>query len=291
MKPLRNTTGATAGSEAYKEMKNRVIAGAAILVGILVLGLAAPKWIMALVWGGLMSIAAYELLFRTGLVQEKRLVLYAMVAAFGNAVWSYFGAVYAWGVIGVIAYCMVLFFEMMMSHVKINFQKISMTFVAGCLIPYLLCSIVRIHVMTIGRYVILIPFIVACLNDTGAYFAGMFFGRRKLAPVISPKKTVEGAIGGILTAMIVMLIYTLILGFGFNFYVNYAYALIYGLAGALVGIFGDLCFSVIKRQTGIKDYGNLIPGHGGVLDRVDSMVLVGPLMEALLILIPVAVGK
>ena len=272
-------------------MKTRVIAGAGMLVAILVLGLAAPKWVMALAWGVLMSIGAYELLLRTGLVQEKRLVAYAMAAAFATAAWSYFGAVYAWGVMGIIAYCMVLFLEMMLSHVKINFQKISMTFVAGCLVPYLLCSLIRIHTMTIGRYVILIPFIVACINDTGAYFTGMLLGRHKLAPVISPKKTVEGAVGGVLSAMIVMLLYTLILGFVFDFYVNYAYAMIYGLAGALVGIFGDLCFSVIKRQTGIKDYGNLIPGHGGVLDRVDSMVLVGPLMEALLILIPVAVGK
>ena len=291
MRPLRNTTGATAGSEAYKEMKTRVIAGAGILVGILVLGLAAPKWVLALVWGGLMSVAAYELLHRTGLVQEGRLVVYAMAAAFGTAVWSYFGAVYAWGVVGIIALCMVLFAEMMLSHVKINFQKVSMTFMAGLVVPYLLCSIIRIHTMTIGRYVILIPFIVACINDTGAYFAGMLFGRHKLAPVISPKKTVEGAVGGVLSVMIVMLLYTLILGFGFDFYVNYAFALVYGLFGALVGIFGDLCFSVIKRQTGIKDYGNLIPGHGGVLDRMDSMVLVGPLMEALLVIIPVAVGK
>ena len=288
---MQNTIGATAGSEAYKEMKQRVIAGAAILVGILVLGLAAPKWVMALVWGGLMCVAAYELLFRTGLVQESRLIVYAMVAAFGTAVWSYFGAVYAWGVMGIIAFCMVLFWEMMRSHVKINFQKIAMTFVGGWLIPYLLCSVIRIHTMTIGRYVILIPFIVACITEAGAYFAGMLVGRHKLAPVISPKKTVDGAVGGVLSAMIVMLLYTLILGLVFDFYVNYGYALLYGLLGSLVGIFGDLCFSVIKRQTGIKDYGNLIPGHGGVLDRVDSMVLVGPLMEALLIIIPVAVGK
>ena len=138
---------------------------------------------------------------------------------------------------------------------------------------------------------ILIPFIVACINDTGAYFAGMLFGRHKLAPVISPKKTIEGAVGGVLCAMLVMLLYTFVLDVFFHFYVNYAYAMIYGLFGSLVGIFGDLCFSVIKRQAGIKDYGNLIPGHGGGLDRLDSMVLVGPLMEALLIIIPVAVGK
>ena len=71
-----------------------------------------------------------------------------------------------------------------------------------------------------------------------------------------------------------------------QFDVNYGLALLYGVAGSLVGTFGDLCFSVVKRQTGIKDYGNLIPGHGGVLDRLDSMTLVAPLMEAFLLTIP-----
>ena len=86
-----------------------------------------------------------------------------------------------------------------------------------------------------------------------------------------------------------MVIYCIVLQFAFNFQVNYVYAVVYGILGAAVGVFGDLCFSVVKRQTGIKDYGNLIPGHGGVLDRFDSMMMVGPLMEALLILIPLTV--
>ena len=136
---------------------------------------------------------------------------------------------------------------------------------------------------------VLIPFIVAFSSDAGAYFAGRFFGQHKLAPVISQHKTVEGAIGGMLCAVVVMLIYCAVLQFGFGFQVKYAFAIIYGLLGSAVGVFGDLCFSVVKRQTGIKDYGNLIPGHGGVLDRFDSMMMVGPLMEALLILIPLAV--
>ena len=71
--------------------------------------------------------------------------------------------------------------------------------------------------------------------------------------------------------------------------VSYAYAIVYGILGSAGAVFGDLCFSVIKRQTGIKDYGNLIPGHGGILDRFDSMMIVGPLAEALILLIPVAV--
>ena len=86
-----------------------------------------------------------------------------------------------------------------------------------------------------------------------------------------------------------MVVYGLVLQFAFGFEIRYGYAILYGLLGSVTGVFGDLCFSVVKRQTGIKDYGKLIPGHGGVLDRFDSMMMVGPLMEALLILIPMAV--
>lgn len=136
-----------------------------------------------------------------------------------------------------------------------------------------------------------IPFILAFLSDTGAYFAGRAFGKHKLAPVISPHKTVEGVVGGVLGATLGMLIFCLVMQLGFKMQVNYLYAVLYGVVGSLGAVFGDLCFSVIKRQTGIKDYGNLIPGHGGVLDRFDSMMVVGPLSELLLLLLPVAVGK
>ena len=254
------------------------------------IGLAAPKWCAALMWTVLMAMAAYELMHNTDLVQEPRLVAYAVAAAFGCGVWSYFGAVFAWGLLGLVVFMTLLFWEMMRSHVQISFQKIAITFMAGIAIPMMMCSIVRILTMSIGRYMVLIPFIAAVLNDTGGYFAGMFFGRHKLAPVISPKKTIEGAVGGVLLAMLGMALYAAILDLLFDFHVNYAFAMIYGFVGALFGMFGDLCFSVIKRQSGIKDYGNLIPGHGGALDRFDSMLLVGPLVEALLILIPVAVG-
>ena len=86
-----------------------------------------------------------------------------------------------------------------------------------------------------------------------------------------------------------MLLYTLALDLFFDLNVSYGAAAVYGILGCLVGEIGDLCFSVIKRQTGIKDYGNLIPGHGGVLDRFDSILAVAPLIEALLLLWPVII--
>ena len=271
-------------------MKTRVIAGLSLVVGMMGIGLAAPKWVAAIMWTAVVAIATYELLHNTELVKEPRLIAYAVGAAVACGVWSYFGAVFAWGLLGLVVFMALLFLEMMRHHVEITFQKITMTFMAGVAIPVMMCSIIRILTMSIGRYMVLVPFIAAVLNDTGGYFAGMFFGRHKLAPVISPKKTIEGAVGGVLLAMLGMALYAAILDLLFDFSVNYGFAMIYGLLGALFGMFGDLCFSVIKRQSGIKDYGNLIPGHGGALDRFDSMLLVGPLVEALLILIPVAVG-
>lgn len=177
----------------------------------------------------------------------------------------------------------------MASQMKLGFEKCAVCFVGGVLLPLLLGAIVRLHAMEQGRFYILIPFVLAFLSDTGAYFAGLKFGKHKLAPVISPKKTVEGVVGGVVGAIVGMLVYCLVLNLAFQFQVNYLYAVLYGIVGSAAGVFGDLCFSVIKRQTGIKDYGNLFPGHGGILDRFDSTMVVAPLVEILMMLLPVAV--
>ncbi len=268
-------------------MKTRIISAAVLIPLLLVLALVAPKIVAAVVVGLLLAIGSYEFLFMTGLVRHKRLVVYSCVMAFAVTIWSYFGAVHAAAVLGIVVFFMVLFGEMMADHVKVRVQALCLCVMAGLVIPYLLSALVRILVMKNGRFMVLLPFLVAFASDAGAYFAGMKFGKHKLAPVVSPNKTVEGAIGGLIAAMVGMLIYSLLLQI-LEFRVNYLLTLLYGLLGSCIGMFGDLCFSIIKRQTGIKDYGNLIPGHGGVLDRFDSVVTVAPLMEALLLLIPFA---
>ena len=270
-------------------MKTRVIAAAALLPLLLLAVLLAPKIVTAVLFGLMASVGAYELLYGTGIVKQKRLILYSMLMAFGVAMWSYFSIADVWVQLAVIVLFILLFSEMMASKMQLQFEKVIVCFAAGVLIPFLLTSIVRIHKTDNGRFFVLVPFVLAFLSDTGAYFTGLAFGKHKLAPTISPKKTVEGVIGGIAGAMIGMVLYGLVLNVAFDFKVNYLYALIYGAVGSVGAVFGDLCFSVIKRQSGIKDYGNLIPGHGGILDRFDSMMVVGPLAEILLILIPVAV--
>ncbi len=115
--------------------------------------------------------------------------------------------------------------------------------------------------------------ITAFGTDICAYFAGVTMGKHKLCPVISPKKTWEGAIGGVAGSMILCLIFGLI-------FMKHAIALclIVGFLGSIISMFGDLTASIFKRKMGIKDYGNLIPGHGGILDRFDSILFTAPLV-------------
>jgi phosphatidate cytidylyltransferase len=124
----------------------------------------------------------------------------------------------------------------------------------------------------------------AWLGDSGAYFVGSKFGKHKLCPNISPKKSVEGAIGGLITVAVVFVVYSLcyklfMLHFmDIEFTVHYFSIAIIGLICGVLGIIGDLSASVIKRETGIKDFGKIMPGHGGMMDRFDSVLFVAPFM-------------
>ncbi len=286
MRPLQNITGGTAGLEAFDPMKTRIITSVVLVPLLLLMVLVLPEIVTAVAVGLMAALAAYELLYVTGLVKHRRLVAYAAIMAFLVCLWSYFGMEYAWGMLGLLVFWALLFAEMMHDHIRISFDKLALTMVAGILLPLLLSSIIRIQITRLGRYVVMVPFVMAFLPDTGAYFVGSALGKHKLAPVISPKKTVEGVIGGMLSGMAGMVIYALIVSLACGREVNYLYAVIYGLVGSVVAVFGDLSFSVIKRQTGIKDYGNIFPGHGGILDRFDSVMLVAPVAEVLLNLLP-----
>ena len=270
-------------------MKTRVLAAAALLPLLLVIVLVLPSIFTAILFAAASAVAAYELLYRTGLVKNVRLVIYSALAGVGVSFWSWAGAPRDLMVVGILLFTALLFGEMLLAHTQLRFEKVALCLAAGLLVPYLLTALVRLLVMEGGRFYILCPMVIAFSADSGAYFVGRAFGRHKLARVISPNKTVEGAVGGVACAVAGMLLYGLVLQVGFKLNVNYLYAIIYGILGSAISVLGDLAFSVIKRQNQVKDYGNLIPGHGGILDRFDSMTMVAPLVEALLLLIPFAV--
>ena len=270
-------------------MLTRIIS-ASVLVPVLIVFLVwLPKVCTAVLFGIICAIGAYELLRGTGLVRQIRLVIYSMLSAFSVAMVSFYGLSYPWLLGTILVFVALLFGELLFSKAKLPVKAIAVCVFGGFVVPFMLCAVVRIFALNTGRFLVYAPFIAAFTSDTGAYFVGKFLGKHKLAPIVSPKKTVEGLLGGFASAILSMLLYGLILQFACGLQVNYLYALVYGLLGSAAGVFGDLCFSCIKRQVGIKDYGKLIPGHGGILDRFDSVIMVAPLLELLLILIPMAV--
>lgn len=268
-------------------MKTRLIAAAVLIPILLIVVLVAPPVCTAVLLGFICAIGAYELLAGTGLVKHIRLICYTALSAFLIPIWCYCGMDSLWAKIQVLALTVILFAEVLISQGKLRFERIGVCLAGSLVIPYLLSSLVRILCGDAGRQLILLPFLLAYAADSGAYFVGRAWGRHKLAPVISPNKTIEGLVGGIVSAVLGMLIYCWILDLAFDAQINYAFAITYGIICAFAGTFGDLCFSAIKRQTGIKDYGNLIPGHGGILDRFDSVIIVAPLVEILLAVLPV----
>lgn len=128
------------------------------------------------------------------------------------------------------------------------------------------------YATTLGRLYVFLPFLSAFITDAGAYFVGIFFGKRKIFPRVSPKKTLAGCVGGTVTGVLSVVLFGL-LG---KLQIGVPALVIIGLVGSVFTIIGDLAFSLIKRSAGIKDYGNLLPGHGGMLDRFDSLVFAAP---------------
>lgn len=266
-------------------MKTRIISGAVFVVVLAVVFFLTPAAVTAITMAAMCAVASYELLHTTGLVRNIRLNVYSVVMAIVVALGSKLGNDYVFFV-AILVYWALLFSEVLLSSGKVPVSEIGYCLMAGILVPYLLSALVRIRNWPDSVHIMFIPFIMAYCSDTGAYFVGVFLGKHKMCPSISPKKSWEGFFGGVVVAILAMVVYALVLDRAFGFRVNYFLAVFYGLLGSVASVFGDLSMSVIKRQTGIKDYGKLIPGHGGILDRFDSVMITAPLTEALMLLMP-----
>ena len=145
---------------------------------------------------------------------------------------------------------------------------------------YCLSFVFLLRQLDYGFFFLLLTFLLAWASDIGAYGAGRLWGKHKLAVELSPNKTKEGALGGVCAAMLVSIVAFILV----QLPVSLAEAALLGLMASVVGQLGDLVASAIKRQTGVKDFGNLLPGHGGVLDRLDSFLLIAPLVYYVLVL-------
>ncbi len=169
---------------------------------------------------------------------------------------------------------------------KIDMGKIALVGMTSFYVIGAFSAMVLLRDMEMGKYIYLIPFIFGWVTDTFAYFCGRLFGRHKLIPTVSPKKTVEGAIGGIVFCALATWLYGFIVSKCFEVSPNYLALILTGLAVSVVSMIGDLVMSAIKREYGIKDYGKLLPGHGGILDRFDSSIAVTVLLVVVTSFVP-----
>ncbi len=179
-------------------------------------------------------------------------------------------------------YLIAVFAAVIWSHGKFLFADAMAMFCVCTYIIAAICSIQYVRdVNDGGAYTYLLIFIGAWMTDTFAYFTGMFFGKHKLIEDVSPKKTIEGSIGGIFFCALFFVIFGIVVDIFFDRNANIVFLAFSGIFISIISQIGDLIMSVIKRHYGIKDYGKLFPGHGGMLDRFDSVLAVSLGMSAI----------
>lgn len=282
-------------------MKQRVITAVVLLALLAVVVWQINTPVLVLVIAFLAAVAANEIM-RCAKVENTfiRVVAtgYAVCVPFfastkaltpwvSEAVWSkVIGAVP--GVVYLIALVLVLLLAMLKGYAYTTFEDVAVSVFAGALVPFGFSVFIRLRDMfqieQFGIYLIFYGLICALATDSGAQLAGMAFGKHKMSPNISPKKTVEGAIGGLIFSLILnavaMILYNRLADFKMD-----EFAVTVLLAACLpvsfLGMMGDLSASVLKRNFGVKDFGKIFPGHGGVMDRFDSSMFTLPVTYAL----------
>jgi len=234
----------------------------------------------------LSAIAVHEVLWSTGFVKNSVISGLSILLAASIPFLVFFDAARKVVLCVLFCYITTIFIIAITSKYTVTMEKMGGAFFFSLFVPYFLSSLVRLDLMPRGKVLILLPLVVAFSSDAFALFGGMLFGKHKLAPTLSPKKTIEGSMGGFVGSIFCTMLYGVVLATFFDFSVSYHLLAVYGLLGSAVSQLGDLFFSYIKRQYKIKDYGNIFPGHGGVLDRFDSVIFCAPLIELLIHILP-----
>lgn len=273
-------------------MAKRIIVAVVLLPAMLWIMLAPPP----LAWTALVcfisAMAAFELLRAVGegkITLPMRVVTIAAAAMLPFGSWAGLGTAYvnllSFVVMAVCFWCAIRAYDE--DGVKIGFFHVLAALFGGIIIPLALSALVELRRMDHGQYLVLLAVLLTFVTDAGAYFAGVFLGKHRGITKVSPNKSVEGYIGGFVTGLVFALLYGVAAGKIAGTEVNLLSLALCGLFGALATEVGDLAFSFIKRQFGVKDYGHLLPGHGGMLDRFDSMMFCGPVVLFIVQCLPV----
>ncbi len=262
-------------------MLTRIISGAALILvvgGMFVLGSFFPIALAAFI-ALITAIGVYEILNNTGIIKKKTASIGGAVFSFVNVfallsytekLWSglnpvFFTVLYAVFIVGVA----------LRYNKEFGLSSIAAALSFPIIISYAFSTIAALYSRENGLLYLLLLINFSSVCDTGAYFTGVLIGKHKLCPNISPKKTIEGAVGGVVWSIIC----SVILCFLFKKTDVMLTLCLATVPFCIVGMFGDLFASVIKRSVNLKDYGRLIPGHGGILDRFDSILLIAPVLS------------
>lgn len=215
--------------------------------------------------------AAYELCRAGGYLKHKAFIFGAMAAAIFFAL---FGSPKLAGIVLLLTLTGAIY---LMRHIQ-NMKNVPewVILLTASVSAYFFGSLTEIRSQPKGLILLTTVILIPVITDIGAYFFGKRFGKHKLAPVISPKKTWEGSVGGTVSAVVLLTLAAWILELNGVVRINIRYMVHYLLVSSCISQLGDLSFSTIKRIAGIKDYGTLLPGHGGILDRFDSLLFVIP---------------
>lgn len=273
-------------------MAKRILVGAIFVPLLLAVMLLLPSIAWTAVVCFISAMAAFELMRATGegkisLPMRAAAILSAALLPLGN--WAGLGTAWtnllSFVVMAVCFWCAIRAYD---GHsAPVGFFHVLVCLFGGVMIPLALSALVELRCMGQGKYLVLIAVLLAFVTDAGAYFAGVFFGRHRGITKVSPNKSLEGYIGGFAFGVVFAVLYGLVIGKLAGQSANLLSLALCGLFGALATEVGDLAFSFVKRQYGVKDYGHLLPGHGGMLDRFDSMIFCGPVVLFIVRCLPV----
>ncbi|MCL2487025.1 MAG: phosphatidate cytidylyltransferase [Oscillospiraceae bacterium] len=285
-------------------MLKRTISGVvfmALVVAVLVYNLRIPV-LLNIVLAVVACFAVYEILVATKYIKKLAASLACFAFTAVLQLIPIFGRDRLFELVGTasVAFLLVLFSIALFSGNTFRVDKIGMILLITSMVAFPFFSALYMYWRNpydetdyvIGQSMVAFCFLVAWMTDVGAYFAGFLFGKHKLCPKISPKKTVEGAIGGVIFCLAAVSGVAWLLTNKFRILpinVYWGNMLIVIFCGSLASMMGDLSFSLIKRLFGTKDFGNIMPGHGGVLDRFDSVLFVAPLVCVMNFYLPVIV--
>ena len=190
-----------------------------------------------------------------------------------------------WFMMSFMAFLICQMAVLVFAYPRYNTQQIMAAFFGMFYVAVMLSYIYQIRILPGGIFTVWLVFVCSWGCDTCAYCVGMLIGKHKMAPILSPKKSVEGGIGGILGAALIGVLYGLAINYWSDAGADVLSYAVIGAAGGAISQIGDLAASAIKRYHNIKDYGKLIPGHGGILDRFDSVIFTAPIIYYLAIML------